>query len=675
MALQRRADALRTSDQSTRAAQAPAEARAGEAAVAQRKYLGSLGRGALPGGGAQKAAAPPSADPELLLEPTGAEGQGEGGSSGSEDALAGNVPLSAAIDAPASPEVASTPTGVAAVPPEKRKMIRQGSAGAEVEYAQERLNAHGAEPVLAVDGLFGPKTRAATSAYQQSHALSPDAIIGPKTWASLDGPVAVGKTQGGGGGPGGGAGAGATTLMYDTARTAVTPPPEGTKKADMQKAVEAQQKAGELGPTVKAEDKGDAALGAHLLNATAQLGTKARWASEVDLQTVVGFKPNGPGERPVGKVTMRLDGAGNADTKLIGTGAVVTAQKYKDLDAARKGLKADFGFANIVDGGANWTLPELNKVDAALQRISSTEKAALAGVDLVRESTILNDKGKPLAGEFSYKHGVATGADKATHAEKLSIADSAFSADGVNFIGGAGNAAEASFETILHEVGHAVEHAEERKTSAAKFDAMAAHNAAVTKMNAANNTQSASMTAARNAFLQLPKDEKKSGTAFANASFAVTNAWVKVTKNNKVAEHDANVKAAQDATTAREKARTALEAKSATHPGLGLLKSPNADVDAWGKTCEDRVAAHKAQELAKTAADGQMKGNESKRLAKFRAFVGKEKLTPPTQYAKAEGMGEWYAEAYSLWKNDPEFLNDQYPKVKKWFDDGEHLKD
>ena len=68
-------------------------------------------------------------------------------------------------------------------------------------------------------------------------------------------------------------------------------------------------------------------------------------------------------------------------------------------------------------------------------------------------------------------------------------------------------------------------------------------------------------------------------------------------------------------------------------------------------------------------------GTESKRLARFRAFVGKEKLTPPTQYAKDEGMAEWYAEAFSLWKNDPEFLGDQYPKVKKWFDDGEHLKD
>jgi hypothetical protein len=107
-------------------------------------------------------------------------------------------------DAPAAPEVAATPTGVAAVPPEKRKVIRQGSAGAEVEYAQERLNAHGATPALAVDGLFGPKTRAATVEYQNSHALSPDAIIGPKTWGSLDGPVAVGKAEGGGGGAGGG---------------------------------------------------------------------------------------------------------------------------------------------------------------------------------------------------------------------------------------------------------------------------------------------------------------------------------------------------------------------------------------------------------------------------------------------------------------------------------------
>jgi hypothetical protein len=479
-------------------------------------------------------------------------------------------------------------------------------------------------------------------------------------------------------GPVVGGGAGAKVLMYDTAVTTVTPPAEGTKKATVQKNVEAKQQAGDLGKTVKAVDGGDDALGAHLLNVTAQLGEKKRFASEVDLQTKVGYTPKGGGARPDGKVTMRLDGEGNAETKLIGAGKVTTAQKFADLDAAKKGLVADFGFKAVVDGSATWTLPELNKVYAALLRVGSAEKAALAGVDLVRESTIVNAKGDSLAGEFSYSHGVATGANKATHAEKLSIADSAFAGDGVNFVGGATNAAEASFTTVLHEVGHAVEHAEERKTSAAKFDAMAAHNAAVDKVNTTNTAQSAAMKTARDGFVALPKDQQKTGMGFANASLALTNAWAAVAKNSTVGQHDKLVTAAQTAKTKRDTARTDLTAKSATHAALGLFKDANDRVDEWGTACEARVAAHKAQEKAKTEADAKVTGgakSESKRLAKFRAFVGKEKLTPPTQYAKAEGMGEWYAECFTLWKNDPEFLTDQYPKVKKWFDDGEHLKD
>ena len=65
MALQRHTDALRTPNQSQRPALAPAEARVGEAAAAQRKYLGSLGRGPAPGTGPAKAQAAPPAPVDL----------------------------------------------------------------------------------------------------------------------------------------------------------------------------------------------------------------------------------------------------------------------------------------------------------------------------------------------------------------------------------------------------------------------------------------------------------------------------------------------------------------------------------------------------------------------------------------------------------------------------------
>jgi hypothetical protein len=45
---------------------------------------------------------------------------------------------------------------------------------------------------LVVDGIYGPKTRAAVIAFQRSHALKPDGILGPRTYAALgipSGPV------------------------------------------------------------------------------------------------------------------------------------------------------------------------------------------------------------------------------------------------------------------------------------------------------------------------------------------------------------------------------------------------------------------------------------------------------------------------------------------------------
>ncbi|HEY8339704.1 MAG TPA: peptidoglycan-binding domain-containing protein [Egibacteraceae bacterium] len=61
--------------------------------------------------------------------------------------------------------------------------IRFGSQGEVVRDAQSRLNAAGAD--LAVDGIFGPLTRAAAVAFQRGNGLAADGIIGPVTWRGL----------------------------------------------------------------------------------------------------------------------------------------------------------------------------------------------------------------------------------------------------------------------------------------------------------------------------------------------------------------------------------------------------------------------------------------------------------------------------------------------------------
>jgi len=77
--------------------------------------------------------------------------------------------------------------------------VQEGSTGAAVTLLQTDLNVLGYG--LAVDGVFGPATRAAVIRFQASQGLSQDGIAGPETWAALE--AAVQAAQGGT--PGGGA--------------------------------------------------------------------------------------------------------------------------------------------------------------------------------------------------------------------------------------------------------------------------------------------------------------------------------------------------------------------------------------------------------------------------------------------------------------------------------------
>ena len=63
-------------------------------------------------------------------------------------------------------------------------VLRQGSSGSDVRDLQQKLAALGFDP-KGVDGNFGPGTKAAVIAFQQSQGLQGDGMVGPATMSAL----------------------------------------------------------------------------------------------------------------------------------------------------------------------------------------------------------------------------------------------------------------------------------------------------------------------------------------------------------------------------------------------------------------------------------------------------------------------------------------------------------
>jgi hypothetical protein len=76
-----------------------------------------------------------------------------------------------------------TPTAPATVPV-PTATLKPGDTGAQVKQLQRALAAAGYSPG-AIDGSYGPGTKAAVAKFQSAHGLTADGIAGPKTLAAL----------------------------------------------------------------------------------------------------------------------------------------------------------------------------------------------------------------------------------------------------------------------------------------------------------------------------------------------------------------------------------------------------------------------------------------------------------------------------------------------------------
>lgn len=492
----------------------------------------------------------------------------------------------------------------------------------------------------------------------------------------------------------------AAPLLYDTGTQLFSPPAQGTTMASIAadvKAKQTQKPDPDLGPTVNVTG---VAAGQpeeiFVWNVLLQRALHQNWGTQIQVVTQIGPTPPTPpgGAAPVGQIVLKIDKAGNATAELANRGAVAVPSAFPDEAKAKAALISDFGFASVDDGTAHWSLADLNKTHAALTHLPAADRAALAGVKLERDNILTDPAGKPRSGEFEKGASVTPGSagtpSVASRTETLKIADLAFVHDATSFQGGSGTAALPSIETILHEAGHAVETKALRDAHFATFEAQAVANNDTLALGAVQGTTNTAVTAANTAstaalaaFNAYPGAAKTAALPFANAFLAAlraVNAYANNTDGSKFASLEA---AAAAAIVKRDAAKAKLPA---THSALTDFATALTTQDAWFAAAQSRAKASikldasKANLATKKTAEAAVSdaaGTGSKRLAKFVTLVNANHITPLTQYAKDNWPGkpaEFFAEAYSLWLSNPTYLNDNAPKLKAWFDAGEHLK-
>ncbi len=90
-----------------------------------------------------------------------------------------------AVDGIVGPATWAALGGDGAQPP----TLAEGSRGTVVEKLQTALNegrgdfAPSSNPVLVIDGIYGPKTAAAVKGAQESGSIGADGVVGLQTWA------------------------------------------------------------------------------------------------------------------------------------------------------------------------------------------------------------------------------------------------------------------------------------------------------------------------------------------------------------------------------------------------------------------------------------------------------------------------------------------------------------
>lgn len=144
-----------------------------------------------------------------------------------------------------------------------------------------------------------------------------------------------------------------------------------------------------------------------------------------------------------------------------GTPKVEEEAKEADINEVKKQLQ-HMGVANF---SGPWTGPELYKMLTAFNMLPSEDKGVLKDLDLIRVNVIPQDK--------QTRTTLANFSPSIDKNRSITVSDDAFKRDTAtdnkarSFVGKGAKALPPSFQTILHELGHAVEHKTELETKVA----------------------------------------------------------------------------------------------------------------------------------------------------------------------------------------------------------------
>ncbi|HEX4416541.1 MAG TPA: DUF4157 domain-containing protein [Kofleriaceae bacterium] len=460
---------------------------------------------------------------------------------------------------------------------------------------------------------------------------------------------------------------------YDTTQHRIAPLPSGITLADIISELKKEQTA--TTPGIKSWKAAGVTAGSteelYVLYAVWQLAAPKRWGTESDIVTEVG-----PGKK--GAIQVRFDAVGNAEGTLVASAPPTVAASFKTPVEAITALKAKFDLTDIKgEKGQTWTLDQLHKLSAAFDRLKGESSALSKYTIILTDNTLTGAGGQPAGGLTTTQDKTSPDGVTAIRVREIRFRVSVFDVDVTSFVGDSMNAAPASFLTLLHEAAHAQE-------SKAVDDANTAEVAATVETNkviVASNAASAKAVASRNTAVvghwnKLKAADQTASKPLVTALDAADTAITAFRMEKDATKMAALEAPAQAAVKTRDTVYTAV---SATNPAHTAFAPAITDQDAYLKVVQDLLAKRQAQAtaIAATTATKDPTGAQSKRLQAFVDFVTANSIEPVTKYAKDNWPAkpqEFYAEAFTMWRNDPTFFGTYSSKLKTWFDTGQHLK-